>query len=353
MRTNDEIVKNRYIGIDVVKAVAILFVVGVHFFLNTRFYPTKLDSYNLIAQLFLQQLFLICIPLFLMSTGYLNDNVDIGTKYFKKIIPIMLVYVVYSILALFYRYSFGDIEFDILLWINLILTFKANTYSWYINLYFGLFLLIPFLNRIYFSLKNKKEKKILIGIFTLLTIVSSDLLVPNYWVKTYPIAYFFIGKYFKEFRPEINKVKNIVYILIIIIFQVIIEYTFAGGGKYVKYINHYASITRSIEACLLFCLLYRININNSKVRKFVVDISNITLDIYLASYLTDKIMYRYMKTLPITQEQFFYLFIPLVSTSFLLAYAIAKTRTKLLKIENIFRINKINDKLLKNKQKIA
>ena len=37
----------RDIGIDIVKTIAILSVVGVHFFLNTRFYRVDLNNTNL------------------------------------------------------------------------------------------------------------------------------------------------------------------------------------------------------------------------------------------------------------------------------------------------------------------
>lgn len=337
MTSKSEVISSRNIGLDIVKATAIFFVVGVHFFLNTRFYLSSLNSMNLTIQLFVQQLFLTCIPLFLMSTGYLNNHTEINKRYFKKIIPVILVYILYSIFALIYRYNYGDVEFNVSLWINLISIFKGNTYSWYINLYFGLFLLAPFLNRLYFSLENKSEKRILIFILALLSIFSADLPIPDYWAKVYPLAYFYIGKYFKEFKPELKLSKNILYLFIVIIIQVSIEYIFADGGKYIKVINHYSSTLRSIEACLIFSLLYTKNIKNVVIRKLITDISSITLDIYLASYVTDKLLYGYMKTFPISQEQFFFMFIPLVATSFLGAYIIAKIRTKFIQLEKLIK----------------
>ena len=163
------ITQKRDIGVDVVKTIAILSVVGVHFFLNTRFYRVDLNNTNLFIQTIIQQICLTCIPLFVMSTGYLNNNTKIDKSYFKKILPIIYIYLLYSIPALIYRYHIGEIPFDIGLWIQQVLDFKGHRYSWYINLYFGLFLLIPFLNRMYNSLENKKEKTILIGILILLT----------------------------------------------------------------------------------------------------------------------------------------------------------------------------------------
>ena len=90
----------RHIGIDIVKTIAILSVVGVHFFLNTKFYRVNLDNTNLFIQTIIQQICLTCIPLFVMSTGYLNNNTQINKSYFKKILPIIYIYLLYSIQTL-------------------------------------------------------------------------------------------------------------------------------------------------------------------------------------------------------------------------------------------------------------
>ena len=80
-----EVVKpKRDIGIDIVKTIAILSVVGVHFFLNTKFYRVDLNNTNLFIQTIIQQICLTCIPLFVMSTGYLNNTTKIDKTYFKK-----------------------------------------------------------------------------------------------------------------------------------------------------------------------------------------------------------------------------------------------------------------------------
>ena len=91
-----EVIKpKRDIGIDIVKTIAILSVVGVHFFLNTRFYRVDLNNTNLFLQTAIQQICLTCIPLFVMSTGYLNNNTKINKSYFKKILPIIYIYLLY------------------------------------------------------------------------------------------------------------------------------------------------------------------------------------------------------------------------------------------------------------------
>lgn len=332
----------RHVGIDIVKCVAILSVVGVHFFLNTKFYTTNLNNANLLLQTIIQQLFLVCIPLFLMSTGYLNNNIDISTKHFKKLIPILMLYVLYSIPAILYRAYINEIEFDIPLWISLIFKFKGHRYSWYIDLYIGLFLLMPFLNRMYFSLNTKKEKQILILILMILTSFVSlingrfikELHIPTYWSAIYPLTYFFIGKYIRDFQPKMKNLSNILYLVLVVILQGVFEYFTAEGETYRHFFTDYTSALRVLEGYLIFILLYKFDIKNEFVRKGVISISSLTLDIYLASFITDRIVYKeLLKRYDIAQESFLYLMIILVVSSFTLAYITAYTRKKLIKIK--------------------
>ncbi|MGL5313600.1 MAG: acyltransferase [Peptostreptococcaceae bacterium] len=329
-----KIESKRDVGIDIVKSIAILSVVGVHFFLNTRFYRVELDNFNLFIQTIIQQICLICIPLFVMSTGYLNNSISIDKKYFKKLLPIIYLYLLYSIPALIYRYQIGEIPFDIPMWIGQVLDFKGNRYSWYINLYIGLFLLIPFLNRMYNSIETKKEKQILIGILTILTCATTirALHLPNYWSSIYPFTYYFIGKYIKEFTPRLNISKNILLLILVILVQGIAEYVAAGQGEYRHILTDYSSIFRLIEAYLLFILVYKLDIKNITLKNLVIDISKLTLDIYLVSFITDRLTYRVLKPYNIPQECYIYLMIPLVFVSFIFAYATAKLRARYIKI---------------------
>lgn len=88
-------------------------------------------------------------------------------------------------------------------------------------MYIGLFLLAPFLNLAYGKLKNKKQKQVLLVTAVFLTIIpslfnifnfgsldwwtnptSSDefqKLVPSWWQGFYPVAYYFVGCYIREY----------------------------------------------------------------------------------------------------------------------------------------------------------
>jgi surface polysaccharide O-acyltransferase-like enzyme len=329
----------RNVGVDIVKSIAIMCVVGVHFFLNTKFYTVDLDNLNLFIQTIFQQIFLVCIPLFLISTGYLNNNIDVSKKYFKKIIPIIIIYILYSVPALIYRAYINEIESDILTWISLIFKFKGNRYAWYIDLYIGLFLLMPFLNRMYTTLDDKEKKILLVVLIFMTSLIPlingkfGFLALPSYWSSIYPLTYFFLGKYLKDFNPNIKLFKNILYLVLIILIQALIEYISADNGKYIHYLTDYTSLFRLIEGYLAFSLLSRFNIKNKFIRGQITNISSLTLDIYLASFLTDRIVYKeILKNCSVTQEKWLIMIIPAVFISFTLAYIIANIRKKLIKV---------------------
>lgn len=337
---------SRDYGLDIVKSLAIFFVIGVHFFLNTYFYKTNLSSTSLFLQVCTQQLFLSCIPLFLISTGYLNDSTDVSIKYFKKIIPIICIYLFYSLIAILYRLHINELSFENTNFIEQILSFKGHRYSWYMNLYFGLFLLIPFFNKMYFALSSKKEKAVLIIILSFLTMTKC---APDFWSKIYPLTYFFIGKFIKEFKPKLKGYGKISLVGIIFL-QGSIEYMLANSGKYIAYFNHYTCVTRMIQSVILFLLLYQVKIKSSKIQSIIVKISSSTLDIYLASFLTDRLIYKPVKMFNITQENMIFLLPVLVAASFISAYIIARLRIKLFKFE---KLGKHKNKNIEYKKQVA
>ena len=69
------------------------------------------------------------------------------------------------------------------------------------------------------------------------------------------------------------------------------------------------------------------------MHKHITNISMLTLDIYLASFITDRIVYKeILKGFTFTQETYLYIMIPLIIASFALAYIIAIIRKKFIKL---------------------
>lgn len=297
----------RIAGIDIIKALAAFFVVSVHFLLNTKFYEMKLSGYGMIILTAARHFLLTCVPLFLIATGYLNRNKEPNKNYYKGIIKILISYIFICILCIIFRkFYFGE-EKRMLSWIASIFNFSSNGYSWYIEMYIGLFLIIPYLNILYKSLETKKQKNGLM--FTIIGLTSLPLLLngikilghrlfvlPDWWINIYPITYYLIGCYIAEYKPKLSTKKNVLYILLVTLIHTIVYWMINEGGRFYKpFLGQYQNILTLILSVLIFILFYEKDLKNEKIKKITNLISTCSLDIYLFSYIVDLKIYSIIK----------------------------------------------------------
>ena len=329
----------RHTGLDIIKALAIFFVLAVHFFYNTQFYRTPLEGTDMALQTFMRMTFLMCVPLFLILSGYLLANKEPGKKHFKKLIPIILVYLLYAIAAAVIREFYFEEQKSLAEWAKEIVTFRADGYAWYINMYIGLFLLSPYLNLIYKGLKTQKDKWILIGVLLFLTALpeltngkaGGYVHFPDWWKTIYPITYYFIGSFIREYQFKVKKYIAFFVWLITCILTVGLEWYAAQGNIFRGISGYYGSLLVMIMSVSFFLLLYQRHLKNTFLSKGVAIISVLSLDIYLASYITDRIIYKeLMEHTFLSQQQILHYFVPVVAASFGIAFIIGYIRHKLI-----------------------
>ena len=65
------LMKERNINLDLIRCVAVIFVISVHFCLNSAFYEVTCSGMRMLIMYILRTAFITCVPLFLMLTGYL------------------------------------------------------------------------------------------------------------------------------------------------------------------------------------------------------------------------------------------------------------------------------------------
>ena len=123
---------------------------------------------------------------------------------------VLIAYVFFSILTLVFRKYYLHEDLSLFKSGLKILDFSAIPYAWYIEMWIGLFLFTPFLNLLYKAIPTQKQKMVWIGILFAMTAIP-DLfnrygfhLVPGFWQTCYPLMFFFIGSYVKEYQPKIN-----------------------------------------------------------------------------------------------------------------------------------------------------
>ena len=133
-------------ALDVIRIVALLLVVTTHFFFNQGYfghYP--LEGKAMFVATVFGMFSRICVPLFLIISGYLLCHKKVERKYYSRIIKIISIYLLAALACLATKQYLSHTPIDFVKWLQQILNFTAS-YGWYINMYIGPFLLIPFLN---------------------------------------------------------------------------------------------------------------------------------------------------------------------------------------------------------------
>ena len=308
--------KQRNPAMDVVRSFALLCVISVHFFLNSGFYNETVSGFPMFFMVLLRNFFMICVPLFMILSGYLLNTKKISRSYFLKIFQTLGIYLLASLFCAAYRFFFDRENFSFIGSFWGLFNFSTATYSWYIEMYIGLFLLIPFLNLIYNNLTSQKHKKLLLLVLLILTALPSvlniwqflniqwwirpsissnhDYLAPDWWIGIYPVTFYFIGCYLKEYTLKIKRSTNLLFILSVALLTGIFNYYRSYGsvfqnGKW----NEYCSLLVTVQATLVFNYLSTKDYSSlgSKTRKVLSKVSAWTLGAYLSSWVFDTAFY--------------------------------------------------------------
>lgn len=331
LQNNDSNLKpdhKRNINLDIIRIFAFLCIPFAHFFLNTGFYSIKVNTPSMMVLMCLRNICLSCIPLFMMLTGYLQGTKDIkpDKKYYAKTAKFLIPYLITSLLILILE---GLLSRKIPSVLGVIKGFTTFTgYSWYVEMYIGVFIFIPFLNMFYNSIKTKKQEKFLIFALIFFTLLPSVVntysigtsnwlfgksesfvkIIPDFWKKLYPITFYYTGTYMRKHKDEMKLVpfKRLILLLGTVAassLYCIVRNLGKTPGVY-SWISRNSFVIYLIAVAIFFFL---ISIDFSKTPKgfarFLGKISELTFSAYLCSYLADKIVYRYLMRYTTTFSQ--------------------------------------------------
>lgn len=249
--------KERNFSLDVIRAIAVILVISTHFFLNSGFYDVHLNEMSSLIMIFIRVISTTCVPLFLLLTGFLKlNNKPLKSYKYSKILNIIIIYLLSAIAILIYKKYYLHIPLSFFAIVKDILRISGSNYNWYVEMYIGLFLLIPFLNIIWNNLKDKKEhKRLIITLLILCTLPSilnmfdftfnkglneiflalkgKDKIFPNWWINIYPIMYYFLGCYLKKHQDDLKR-KPLVYLILFFAFVIFfgcLDFFRCGGGN--------------------------------------------------------------------------------------------------------------------------
>ncbi len=300
--------KPYYAGIDIVKILAVFLVVCIHFFLYSGFYYTPINDTSYYPLIAFRWISYTCVPLFMISTGYLMKNKTLSAKYYTGLIKIIVLYLVVSIICIHFRQNQFNEEFDAWKTLKGFFEFNNANYGWYVNYYISIFLMIPFLNLAFNGLDSKWKKLVLVVTITLITVFARSLflgfdkdnqirLFPDYLNGMWPIAYYFVGAYLRDYSPKKKLVPKLIAAAVLVgtvIFITLSSYQHSlDNTEYEQHFaslhfNDYSSYPVFIIAVCIFFLLYDIKSQNKIVKKVLRTISDTTLVTYMISYIFDQ-----------------------------------------------------------------
>ena len=355
MNNNQIAIPQRNVGADIIRIFAFFSVVSVHFFLRNGFYQNVVQGEKMLIMVFVRSFFIICVPLYMLLSGYLMRNKKPTIEYYKKLGKTYLTYVLACICCLIYSTYFLKIDWPIKKSVFAILDFSAAPYAWYVEMYLGLFLIIPFINILYNNISSQNTKKALILVLGIITALPAVVNVYNFeslewwllpsssrtyqqilsswWSSLYPVTYYVIGCYLSEYGLKLKKSLNILLIFV----------TWALSGAYTFWRSHnhtfiwgdwcdYESIFNVVLATLIF--VFFINRDYSKVSdkliKFLKTISGLCFASYLVSWIFDNYFYSILiEMVPKMTDRlpYYLIIVPIVFVcSLLLSYVISKVQ---------------------------
>ena len=231
----------REIGPDIIRTLAIVCVVCGHFFtVNTPYNDVSHAGEWMLLQGCLKSIFgNLGVPLFLMLSGYFNYRKDFTLQYYKNIKRILLPYIIISLLT----WAVLSNDHSLIQLIMGTLGFEIIGYAWFVEMFIGLYLLIPFINIVIGKVLHTDNKQILYGLFAILIFMTSlpplvdrgsTKIIPNYWQACFPILLYVTGACIRHFQPQIHQ-KILAFIAICAIYlqypiATYLKNKYIGGG---------------------------------------------------------------------------------------------------------------------------
>ena len=298
--------KERNLNLDLIRCVALLMVPIMHSLDHTGLYDQQLYGAANQSMIAVKTLFTTCIPLYVMLSGFLNNRKALSARYYLGLIRILGVYLICGIACLAFEQCSGIAHRSPAEMVSALVNFSCCDYAWYIMMYFGLFLMIPFLNMAYYGLKTQKQKLVLVATFFALSVLPSLLnlyfqLYSLWWTRFYPLCYYFTGAYLSEYMPKARPGKWAAALLAFLAaYSVFFYFHYDANGA--ALIGVYQdTFPVYILSVLLFVILFRLPLGTvpGPVAAILRKVSDLTLPAYLLTWITDNLIYpRLMAAVP-------------------------------------------------------
>ena len=344
--------KERLLGPDILRAIAICLVMATHA-LNYRssYLQTDLRSPIWTAAVFVRFTVVLCVPLFLLLSGYLLAFRKPNRRHFTSIITVMLSWLVLTVIVNLLEWNlFAPTAVSLPRAILNIFNFNYG-YTWYVEMYLCLFLVIPYINAALENLSRRANLAFVAVVcaLTLLPAVGKSFIVTGIWFNAFPeqfenmycLAYYLIGAYIARYKPCPSRILCICIFFGTIAAETVLCY-FSSSTEYAWWLFYpYSAATHAIAATALFLLLYGVKKLPRPFAFVIREISVCSFEMYLIFCFTDRLFYSpesLSVTIPALSRLTSVSFALAIVSNFLCTYILARiSRLLLVPLSNVLR----------------
>lgn len=299
--------RQRDYGLDLTRAVAAVLVLAVHFFMNSGFYDVPLQGVGMALSTVVRMACMVCVPLFIMLTGYLCSQKTWKKGYYWGLLPVLLTYLLAAIVCMAFRVGLQGEHYRPVTFVLMFFEFSAAPYGWYVEMYIGLFLLTPFLNAAWNALPEK-GRKALVLVLLVMTVLPTltnarGPILPDWWTGIYPLTYYCLGAWLREHPLKLKKRWLLLGWLglaaVAALGQFAMQRLLMPDEPFrVIAVTYWAGVFTVGESVCLFSLLRGFDGSSAPkaLRWCVSRVAALSLPIYLMSYIADQLVYPILNT---------------------------------------------------------
>ena len=313
----------RDLSLDLIRSVAIIFLICLHFIAGTGWYELPTVGAAMLLVNIARCLFINCVPLFLLLTGYLCGKKTLRAAYYLRLVRIYVIYLLACAACLLFKAFYLHTPMTPRYILGAVFNHYACDYSWYVAMYTGLLLMIPFFNLAFWGLKTRNQRRVLVWTAIFLGVAPSlfNLRVNLYyvwWPSLYPAAYYFVGLYLREYPPTLSRKKAFLLLLAVLAASGLLNALYSRPNVFqwepFTWFEGFECLGSSV---LLFILLRSVDLSRwpASVTKGLVCLSRLSFSVYLFSYITDALLHPLLRTWIASPLQRFWLLLPCVVLS--------------------------------------
>ena len=310
MNGKNKQMKKKIAWIELLRIIACFCVIVNH--TNSQIFAGTVPSFTWFVSLTYFFVSKIAVPLFLIISGYLLlEKEESYSKIFARIKSTFITLAVFSVIYYFYNYNLGNIPVVSIKGALLQILNSSNTTSlWYLYLYMGLLMMLPFLRKMVKGMEQKDFyvffgiSFVFMGTWPIIIHYLPDLTLAKEFELPLFSSYlclFLLGGYFKRYGEITRKMKHICAVLFIVMvgFNVLAtycEYIYVSKDveKYLFFDNR-ALLPIMLSAVCVFCFVKDMQFGGV-LEKWICIAGGCTYGIFLLSdFLIDSLWFVFQK----------------------------------------------------------